>query len=189
MLFPGGVLPLRIFEVRYMDMVRECMSRSSPFGVCLITRGNEVGTPADHEEVGCAAMIDDWDMTEPGVLQLRTVGAFRFRILERSVQKDGLIRARAEPIAADPEIEIPPELAECALLMERAIEDLCRREPESKKRPIAEPYLPASCGWVANRLAELLPLAMPARQQLMALEDPLRRLALIHEALRREQVI
>jgi Lon protease-like protein len=172
-----------------MDMVRECMSQERPFGVCLITRGNEVGTPADHESVGCTARIDDWDMTEPGVLQLRTVGGSRFRVVERSLQRDGLIRARVEAIADDPEVPIPQELSDCATLIERVIEDIVRREPEPKRRVLAEPYSARSSGWVANRLAELLPLALPARQHLMALEDPLARLALIQELLRREQVI
>jgi Lon protease-like protein len=188
-LFPGGVLPLRIFEARYMDMVRECMGNSRPFGVCLITQGREVGTPAEHEPVGCMARIEDWDMTEPGVLQLRTVGTQRFSIAETSVQADGLIRARIDLIEPDPDLPIPDEFSACSVLIGRAIDDICRREPEPMRRIIAEPYSPDSAGWVANRLAELLPLSMPSRQMLMMLPDPLQRLALIHEVLQREQVI
>lgn len=188
-LFPGGVLPLRIFETRYMDMVRECMARSTLFGVCLITRGNEVGPPADHESVGCTAGIEDWDMTEPGVLELRTVGQSRFRIIESTVQQDGLIRARVEAIAPDYDVPIPDNLAACSVLAKRLIDDICKREPESNRRILAEPYQPDSAGWVANRLAELLPLTPTARQMLMVLEDPLQRLAIIHEILRSEQAI
>lgn len=188
-LFPGGVLPLRIFEARYMDMVRECMAASRPFGVCLITHGNEVGKPAEHEEVGCTAVIEDWDMTEPGVLQLRTVGRMRFRVLETRVQRDGLIRARTQTIEPDPDLPVPEELAPCSVIAQKLIEDVCKREPESNRRILAEPYAPQSAGWVANRLAELLPLAPAARQLLMALDDPLRRLAIIHEVLRREEAI
>ena len=188
-LFPGGVLPLRIFEVRYMDMVRECMNRSLPFGVCLITQGREVGTPADHEPVGCMARIDDWDMTEPGVLQLRTVGTSRFTVIDPSVEPNGLIRATIEPIDDDPAVAVPEELAACSVLIRRVIEDICARESDPARRILAEPYAPESAGWIANRLAELLPLAMPSRHMLMALTDPLRRLALIHDVLQREQVI
>lgn len=188
-LFPGGVLPLRIFEARYMDMVRECMNGSRPFGVCLITQGREVGTPADHESVGCMALIDDWDMNEPGVLQLRTVGSGRFTVIERSVQPDGLIRATIETIADDPVVPIPEELAACAVLIRRAIDDISAREPDPRRRIIAEPYAPDSAGWVANRLAEMLPLSLPSRHMLMTIGDPLQRLALIHEVLQREQVI
>ena len=188
-LFPGGVLPLRIFEARYMDMVRECMSASRPFGVCLITQGREVGAPAEHESAGCMTRIEDWDMTEPGVLQLRTVGTHRFNVIETRVQANGLIRARVDPIEDDPVVAIPEELSACATLIRRAIDDICHREPEPLRRIIAEPYAPESAGWAANRLAELLPLSMPSRQMLMTLADPLQRLALIHEVLQREQVI
>lgn len=188
-LFPGGVLPLRIFEARYMDMVRECMGASRPFGVCLITQGREVGAPAEHESTGCMTRIEDWDMTEPGVLQLRTVGTHRFNVIEKSVQANGLIRARVDPIEDDPAVAIPEELSACATLIRRAIDDICHREPEPLRRIIAEPYAPESAGWVANRLAELLPLSMPSRQMLMTLADPLKRLALVLEVLQREQVI
>lgn len=186
-LFPGGVLPLRIFEARYMDMVRECMAGDRPFGVCLITKGREVGTPADHQAVGCTARIDDWDMTEPGVLQLRTVGVHRFSVLERSVQSDGLIRARVELMPDDPLLKVPGEQAECATLIRRVIDELVQSEPDPKRRVLAEPFAPDDAGWVANRLAELLPLAMPARQHLMALADPIERLALVGELLQRER--
>lgn len=188
-LFPGGVLPLRIFEARYMDMVRECMAKSRPFGVCLITRGNEVGKPAEHESIGCTATIEDWDMTEPGVLELRTVGATRFRVVSTSVQSDGLIRAQTESIASDPEVTVPDDMEACSVIAQKLIDDISRREPDPRKRIIAEPYAPKDAGWVANRLAELLPLTQPARQLLMSLEDPLKRLAIIQELLRREQAI
>ena len=188
-LFPGGVLPLRIFEVRYVDMVRECMSKSLPFGVCLITRGGEVGTPAEHETLGCTASITDWDMEQAGVLQLRTEGGERFQILERGIERNGLIRARVELIDPDPATDIPDELSACAALMRRIIDDVSRREPEPIRRILAEPYQPQDAGWVANRLAELLPLDMASRQQLMSLREPLRRLSLIHESLSQQQII
>lgn len=188
-LFPGGVLPLRIFEARYVDMVRECMANSQPFGVCLITRGREVGIPAEHEMLGCTASIADWDMEQAGILQLRTVGGERFQILERRTQRDGLIRARVELIDGDPDADVPDELSMCVALIERIIADVEREEPEAHRRILATPYRPQHAGWVANRLAELLPLDMPSRQHLMSLSDPLQRLALIHDSLREQQVI
>ena len=84
-LFPGGVLPLRVFEARYMDMVRECMKGSDPFGVVLITRGSEVGAPASTESVGTLARIVAWDMPRLGLLHLRAVGSERFRIEHATV--------------------------------------------------------------------------------------------------------
>src|SRR3954470_11255789 len=81
-LFPGGRLPLRIFEQRYMDMAKACLKDSSPFCVCLIVDGKEVGEPATPADVGTLARIATWDMPQLGVLQVVAVGSQRFRIKE-----------------------------------------------------------------------------------------------------------
>ena len=98
-LFPGGVLPLRVFEARYMDMTRECMRKGAPFGVCLIREGREVGAAAVPHTIGCLANIADWDMQQLGLLQLRTVGGSRFRILSQQIAGNGLITAEVELLA------------------------------------------------------------------------------------------
>src|SRR2546428_1626064 len=100
-LFPGGLLPLRVFEARYMDMTRECLKRNEPFGVCLIHQGSEVGAPAVPEGVGCLAKIQECDMQQQGILNLKTRGGQRFRILERKTGTQGLISADVELIAPD----------------------------------------------------------------------------------------
>ena len=87
-LFPDGVLALRVFEARYLDMISECMRRDAPFGVCLITRGGEVGEPAEHESTGCEARIIDWDAENTGVLLIRARGGSRFRVIGRRLQPD-----------------------------------------------------------------------------------------------------
>lgn len=188
-LFPGGVLPLRIFEARYMDMVRDCMQRDLPFGVCLITKGGEVGEPAEHEPVGTLAHIRGWDMQQLGVLQLRTVGGRRFRILDRRVGRNGLIRASVDELPDDPRVEVPDELAECTMLVRRLCGELVAQEPDPDQRMIAEPHDFDSAAWVANRLAEFLPIPHPTRHKLMALEDPLARLSLVHRWLQQHQVL
>jgi Lon protease-like protein len=188
-LFPGGVLPLRIFEARYMDMVRGCMTRELPFGVCLITSGNEVGEAAEHEAVGCTARIVDWDMPQLGLLHVRAVGEQRFRILKRRVQSDGLVRADAEELEADPSAPIPAELAECANLLRRIVEELVEREDDPMKRMIAPPYDFESASWVSNRLCEFVPISTKARQGLMELDDPVTRLSLVHQYLQQHQVL
>lgn len=188
-LFPGGVLPLRIFEARYMDMVRDCMHREQPFGVCLITRGGEVGEPAEHEPIGTLAHIRGWDMEQLGVLQLRTIGGSRFRIIDRRVGGNGLIRASVDELPEDPRLEVPDEMAECTMLVRRIVDELRNREPDPEKRMIAEPCDFASAAWIANRLAEFLPIPNPARHKLMALEDPLARLLLVQRWLQQHQVI
>src|SRR5258706_15580178 len=97
-LFPGGRLPLRIFEQRYMEMAKACLRDGSPFGVCLIREGAEVGAPATPVDIGCLARIAEWDMEQLGVLQVVARGERRFRVLERRAQADGLLRASIEPL-------------------------------------------------------------------------------------------
>jgi Lon protease-like protein len=188
-LFPGGVLPLRVFEARYMDMVRDCMQRETPFGVCLITRGGEVGEAAEHESIGCLAHIRGWDMQQLGLLQLRTVGGSRFAIVDRRVGRNGLIRATADELPDDPRVGVPDELAECTMLIRRIVDELREREPDPDKRMIAEPCDFDSAAWVANRLCEFLPISNAAKHKLMALDEPLARLSLVHRYLQQHQVL
>ncbi len=188
-LFPGGVLPLRVFEARYMDMVRDCMQRQAPFGVCLITRGREVGEAADHEDIGCLASIVEWDMEQLGLLQLRTQGTQRFRVLERRVARNGLVSADVQPIADDPLILLPQDYAGCGQLARKLVEDLEQRADESGHTMVAKPYQFDSVAWVANRLCEFLPIPMKARQKLMELEEPLVRLSLVHQFLQQRHAI
>jgi len=188
-LFPGGALPLRVFEARYLDMVRDCMQQGRPFGVCLITQGREVGETADHEPVGCLAAIEGWDMEQLGLLKIMARGGGRFRILSRRVQKDGLVRARAEAIPPDPDADVPDDYAVCARLLRRIVEDLVEREPNPMNRMVGEPYDFASATWVSNRLSEFLPIAARAKQKLMELPDPLARLELVHHYLQRHRVL
>ena len=95
-LFPRGILPLRVFEARYLDMTRACMRKDTPFGVCLIREGKEVGAPATPEAVGCLAHITDWDMQQLGMLHLKALGGERFRILRTRSNAQGLVTAEAE---------------------------------------------------------------------------------------------
>jgi uncharacterized protein len=188
-LFPGGVLPLRVFEARYMDMVRDCLQHDQPFGVCLISRGGETGEAAEHEPVGCFASIRGWDMHQLGLLEIRTVGTHRFRVVDRRVTRNGLIRATIDPIPDDPRLPVPAEFAECAALIRRISQELEQREPDPSQRMIAEPYDFDSAAWVANRLCEFLPIAGSAKQKLMALDEPVARLSLVHRYLQQHQVI
>ena len=188
-LFPGGVLPLRIFEARYMDMVRERMQREAPFGICLITRGGEVGEAAEHEPVGCLAHIRGWDMEQLGVLHLRAVGGQRLRVLERDIGANGLIRAKVELLPDDPPMPIPDEMRDCVVLIRRIVDELRTREPDPERRMIAEPCDFESAAWVANRIAEFMPIPAPAKYKLMVLDEPVVRLSIVHGWLQQHQVI
>lgn len=179
MLFPGGRLPLRIFEQRYMRMAKTCLKDGTPFGVCLIREGGEVGKPAVPAEVGTLARIGDWDMPQLGLLQVVARGEGRFRILERRVERDGLARARAERIADDEDCPVPAGSARCARLLERLLNEI----PDA----IAEPRRFDSSWWVALRLAELLPLSMESKQELLEMTDARVRLERLTSLLTRAQ--
>lgn len=189
-LFPGGVLPLRVFEPRYVDMVRDCMRADAPFGVCLITRGREVGAAAEHESIGCLARIADFDATpQPGVLKLRCLGGARFEVLSRRVQKDGLARADVDTLDDDPNVTVPDEYAPSVRLLRRIIDDLSQRPDTAGEHLVEPPFAFESAAWVGNRLCEFLPLPQTARQRLMALDEPLVRLKLVHDFLKQRRAI
>lgn len=163
-LFPGGRLPLRIFEQRYMDMAKACLRDSTPFGVCLIREGGEVGAPAVPAEIGCLARIAAWDMPQLGVLQVQALGERRFRILERRVQADGLARARVALLVEEADTPLEPDADLCARVLRKAV--------ESGGEELVEPPLHyASAAWVSARLAELLPLSLDAKQRLLEMDD------------------
>ncbi len=168
MLFPGGRLPLRIFESRYMDMAKACLKDGSPFGVCLILEGREVGEPATPASVGTLARIGAWDMPQLGMLHVTALGERRLRILERRVQADGLALASVQLLAEEADAPIPEDCATCVRLLERVI--------EQQGALFEPPHRLDSCSWVGSRLAELLPLPLPAKQELLELDDARARL-------------
>jgi hypothetical protein len=175
-LFPGGVLPLRVFETRYVDMMRECMKSGQPFGVCLIKEGNEVGTPAIPHDVGCLASIVDFDMQQPGVLNITTRGAGRFRVLDTRTDPNGLVRANAAAVADDPATSVPAEFNACSLMLGAIL-------PKLPAGMIPEPHRFDDASWLSNRLAEILPIQALAKQRLMELPDPLMRIEIIYKFL------
>ena len=175
-LFPGGLLPLRIFEARYMDMTRECMKNASAFGVCLIREGREVGAPATPEAIGCLARITDWDMQQLGLLQIKTRGEQRFRILESEAGRNGLISATVELLAAEMPLKLPEQFGACARLLQRVFKTQAVQAFE-------EPHQFEDAVWVSYRLSEILPVPMAARQKLLELDDTLARLAILQKFL------
>ena len=180
-LFPGGLLPLRVFEQRYMQMVSACLRASEPFGVCLIREGKEVGAPAVPHPVGCLARIAQWDMQQLGVLNIVARGERRFRILERRVQADGLARADIELLAEESDEAVPEDSALGVRLL-RAIVD------EGAGGRIEEPFRFDSASWVSARLAEVLPLPPAMKQKLLETDESGRRLDAICDFLREQQL-
>ena len=175
-LFPGGRLPLRIFEQRYMDMAKACLRDQSPFGVCLIREGREVGAPAIPADVGTLARIGTWDMPQLGVLHVTALGEQRFRILERRVEPNGLARASIQMMDEEIDVAIPANCSGCVKLLEQVI--------QQQSALFEPPHRLDSAAWVSARLTELLPLPLPAKQELLELDNARTRIERLNELLR-----
>jgi Lon protease-like protein len=192
-LFPRGVLPLRVFETRYVDMVRERMKSGVPFGVVAIRAGNEVGTAAEPYDVGTLAHIVACDVEDLGVLLLHTQGGERFHILEKRTQRNQLIEARIAPLPADDPSHTGESLALCAKVLQAVIDELNRRADEMPEtdfiNPFSEPHALDSPTWVANRWSEMLPIALEDKQELLELTDAGLRLQRVERYLQEHGVI
>ncbi len=180
-LYPGMRLPLKIFEPRYMEMAKACLKHDSAFGVCLIREGEEVGTPAVPETVGCLARIAEWDMETVGILKVKAQGLERFRLLRTKTTGAGLILGDIERMGAEVAAE-SPELAESADFVRKVVEALGSAR-------FAEPYRYDDASWVGFRLAEILPLRTPVKQKLLELTDPVARLSILHRFLREQGLV
>jgi Lon protease-like protein len=175
-LFPGGLLPLRVFEQRYMDMTKECLREDKPFGVCLIKEGKEVGGANVIEEVGCLARITNWDMPQLGILNLETVGMQRFVIEEKRVEDNGLVVAAVATVSVEPPQPVPESLQSCVKVLQQIVQHV---GPEKFSAP--PHYDDAS--WVGYRLAEVLPLKLSARQNKLEMNDSIMRLQILRKFL------
>ena len=159
-----------------MDMAGGCLREGTPFGVCLISEGREVGEPAIPAPVGTLARLVEWDMPQLGLLHVVAQGERRFRIRSRRVQRDGLALAEVEVLPDETDDAIAPAFRHCARLLERLME----REPNL----FAPPHRLDSSAWVSARLAEVLPLELPAKQALLELDAGATRLERISALLR-----
>jgi Lon protease-like protein len=168
-LFPGGALPLRIFEARYLDMISNCMKQGTGFGVSLILEGSEVGEAALTYDIGTLAEIDYWHMRKDGILGVTIRGKEKFRILSRDIQPNQLTIAKVSYFPSEAEKPIPEKYASLAEILRHIIDQL--GYPYIK---LPRDYENAS--WVSARLAELLPLELEQKQLCLHLTDPIQRL-------------
>jgi uncharacterized protein len=168
-LFPGGPLPLRIFETRYTDMVRRCMREQQPFGVLLIQEGDEAGEVATTATVGCTARIADFHTLHDGLLGISCVGDRKFTVLRVWRAGDGLNMGEVAWLPPEPEVVLPERYAHLADTVRRALEDLAEHYEHVEKKF-------ADAAWIGARLTELLPIELADKQALLELEDPIERL-------------
>ena len=175
-LFPGGVLPLRVFEARYMDMITRCMRADTPFGVCLIAAGEEVGEASVPHPIGTEARIERWDMEQAGVLELLVRGGRRFRVVDHELERDGLLVASVRWLEEPPAEPVPVAQSELLPLLRSIVDELGDRLPP--------PHAFDDAAWVGARYVELLPIPLLAKQKLLELDDTLSRLEILQQFLR-----
>jgi uncharacterized protein len=181
-LFPGGPLPLRIFETRYVDMVRHCMRERCPFGVVLIRAGSEVGAGASGEAcaVGTTARIVDFNSLPDGLLGITCLGERKFKVLKRWQQADGLNVGDIEYLGAEERIDLPGEFQHLGELLRKVL-------PELGDLYANVPKHFADACWVGCRLAEILPISLSEKQYCLELDDPVVRLARLSPLIRKAE--
>jgi Lon protease-like protein len=193
-LFPGGILGLKVFETRYLDLMGHCMRQGEPFAVVCLKQGAEVqrsaaGSPAEAparlEACATLAQLDEVDADQPGILQIRCIGTQRVKIIHPHQQADGLWRAQGIPVESDEAVSPPDSLEGTVQALVEAIGSLRDQGLE----PFTVPHNLDNAGWVANRWCEILPISLAAKQRLMELEDPVMRLQLVDEFLRTKGVV
>lgn len=177
--FPGGRMPLRIFEQRYIDMVKQAIAGDSPFGICAIREGQETGTPAVPYSIGTQVRIIDWDMPETGILHIETQAETRFVIRHTQVEPSGLLMGTVDEVSAEPASAIPQEL-------ELAVEILRHIIDEYDHARFPGPHAFDDAVWVGYRLSEVLPLKLSVKQDLLEMNDSVTRMRILTEFLRRQ---
>jgi Lon protease-like protein len=189
-LFPQGLLPLQIFEVRYLHMVANCRRDGTGFGVVSLLQGSEVekaGQPDTprFQPLGTLARIVEYAAPMPGLMRIQCIGEGRFRILRHERLSHGLWVADVSWIEPDQAVAIPEDLQHVAQKLGRLIKTLQSRGVSSEDMPMRAPYDLEDCSWVANRWCELLPLSPSRKQDLLALDSPVLRLELVSDILDR----
>lgn len=183
-LFPAGVLSLRVFEVRYLDMIKKCIANRAEFGVVTLISGSEVRSPERKEElgaIGTMARIDEWSAPMPALLHVRCTGGTRFRLVSSARGQYGLWMGNTLPMDDDPRVPVPQTLQASANALGKLIAKLQKDGVPAPEMPFAPPFRLDESGWVADRWCELLPLPTEEKLRLLALEDPVWRLECVHQ--------
>lgn len=188
-LYPGGLLSLKVFEARYLDLVGRSLRERTPFGVVCLRQGRDTHRPGEEpvkfESLGVLATLEGVDAEQAGILRVRCVGGQRFRIASPQQQADGLWLADAERVEDDEAVAPLPGFIATVKALANAIATLRSQGNE----PFLSPYRFDDAGWVANRWCEILPISLAAKQKLLELEDPQTRLRLVDEYLRGKGVV
>ena len=182
-LFPDGVIALKIFEARYLDMIKQCLREKTEFGVVSIIKNSEVddqNLPPTFSNIGTLALIEDFDPVQPALYMTKSFGTQRFKLLNSTQQDNGLWVGEVELLDKDPLVPVPQEHHGVAKLLDEII-SVIQSEDLLGDAPFKKPFKTDDCGWVSNRLAELLPISLAQKNHLLAQTNPRIRLDLITE--------
>ncbi len=191
-LFPDGELPLRIFEVRYLDMINKCVKADAPFGIVSLVQGEEVRRPEIQElfsSVGTLAKISHHQSPQSGLKLVVCQGSSRFRITHTERLKHGLWIADVDFIDNDMPVAVPAELSNTVDALVRVHAQLSAVDQHAVPKPPFSALQLNDCGWIANRWCELLPLQQEFKQRMLELENPLIRLELVNDILDKYQIV
>lgn len=191
-LFPDGVLHLRVFEVRYLNMIRRCIEEENEFGVVGLLEGREVRSPEGVERLsnaGTMARIDAWYAPVPALIHLRCIGTVPFELVDSRQEKFGLWMGTSTPLEPDLPVSVPAPLQNCADALGRIIARLQQEGTPADAMPICPPFRLDECGWIADRWAEMLPLTALQRQNLLHMRDPEARLERVQKYLQMQGVL
>jgi Lon protease-like protein len=182
-LFPDGVIALKIFEARYLDMIKQCLREKTEFGIVSIIKdqyGNADNLSSSFSKIGTLAQIEDFDPVQPALYMTKSFGTQRFKLLSSEQEMNGLWVGEVELLENDPITPIPQEHLRVAELLEEII-SVIQREDLLGDAPFKKPFKVDDCGWVSNRLAELLPISLAQKNHLLAQTNPRIRLDLVTE--------
>lgn len=177
--FPGGKLPLKIFEQRYLDMIKQAIADDTPFGLCGIKEGSETGAPAVPYDVGTYMRVTDWDMPQTGILHIETCALERFVIRSIHSEPSGLLIGTVEDVSVEPAAPVPDEL-------ELAVEILRHIVNEYGDEHFPKPLEFDNATWIGFRLSEVLPLTLSIKQSLLEMNDSITRLRILTEFLKKQ---
>lgn len=180
-IFPEGRLPLRIFEARYLDMVKACLRNHTPFGLVMQQHESAAADALPFTRVGTSFSIEEADVDQIGLINIICRGTHRFRVHSASQQKDGLWVGEVDNIANDLELDIPDDLKHNAEMLGQLIESLLEQGLEESKLPFAKPYKLEDCSWVSSRWCEILAMSPLEKQRMLELDSPLVRLELVQD--------
>lgn len=177
--FPGGLLPLKVFEPRYMEMVTQVISERASFGICAIYEGRETDVSVKHHAVGTQVQVIDWDMPQPGILHIQTRALERIVVRTSHKEANSLLIGEVEDVSVESATAVPPELALSVEILHQIIKEIGADK-------FARPHDYDNAVWVGYRLSEVLPLKLSIRQNLVEMNDSVARLTILTDFLKKQ---